>query len=79
MGCASKVLLAGVVAQLGGGGRRILLGEDTGGTVTMLRPITFQCVGAGISSVRPCVCIFVYAYLYVRCVHTHFRLAQIST
>jgi hypothetical protein len=39
------------------GGRRILLGDNTGGGAVMLRSIRFQCVGVLISTVFP--------YIYV--------------
>jgi hypothetical protein len=43
-------------AQSDEGGGRILLGDNTGGRVIMLRPIWFQCVGVWTSTALPCVC-----------------------
>jgi hypothetical protein len=41
----AEFLLAGMKAQLSGGGGRILLGDNTGAGAVMLRPIRFQCDG----------------------------------
>jgi hypothetical protein len=41
-------------------GRRILLGDGTGGGTVVMRPIRFRCVGVRISGGLPCVDIYVY-------------------
>jgi hypothetical protein len=59
LGCAPKVLLAKMEAQLDGSGRRILLGDGTEDAVIMLRPVRFQCVGVCISSELPCIYVYI--------------------
>jgi len=41
--------LTGMKAELGDGGGKILLGDTTGVGAVELRPISFQCIGVGIS------------------------------
>jgi hypothetical protein len=41
-------IFAGMIAQCDEDGRRILLGDNTGGVAVMLRPFKFQCAGVWI-------------------------------
>ena len=52
-------------------GGRVLLGDNAGGGVVMVRPIRFQCVGFRISIGPTCIYIYMKIRTYVR-----FRLGQ---
>jgi hypothetical protein len=52
---SAEFFLAGKKAQGGKGGRKTLLGDNIGGGVVTVRPLTFQCVGVWISNGLQCV------------------------
>ena len=65
--------LAGMKAQWHQGGRRILLGDNTGGGAIMLQPIKFHCVGDQVSTGLPSVNLHTRSWPCVA--YTQFRLA----
>jgi hypothetical protein len=72
--------VAGIKSVMKKSGGRILLGDNTGGVVIVMRSMGFRCVEIGISSRLPfvcvCVCVCVYIYIYICIMNTKFRLAQ---
>jgi hypothetical protein len=65
----AEFFLAGMKAHWDEGGRRILLGDNTGSGAVMLRPVRFQCVGVCIST-RLSLYTFTVDHMY-----TQFRLS----
>jgi hypothetical protein len=51
----AEFLLVGMKVQCDKGGRRILLGNNTGGRAVMLRPIRILCPGVWISTGLPSI------------------------
>jgi hypothetical protein len=64
----AEVFLAGLKAQGGEGGGRILLGDNMGGGTVMLRPIRFQRVGVWISTG-----LFIYIHTHISHRHKSYR------
>jgi hypothetical protein len=70
----AKFLIAGMKAQWDKGGRRVLLGDDTGGGQVMLWPIRFQCVWVWISTGLFCIYVFSWPCVWLIPICTKFAL-----